>query len=122
MGNKWLKLEFAVHPGEILNDYLIDEGITQIELANKIALNKTIVNEIINGKRPITPRTAIKLEKVFSFQAKFWLNLQMIYNEAVERLKLRNEGLSCEATIHIFNERYTTEDTIITDSFTSFAA
>lgn len=89
MSTKWTELNYAVHPGEILKEYLQDSGMSQLDLANKVGINKTIINEIINGKRPITMKTAIKLEKAFSFEARFWGNLQMIYDEAVERLKLR---------------------------------
>ena len=90
MRKKWTKLNYAVHPGEILKEYLDDSGMTQIELAKKIGINKIIINEIINGKRPITMKTAIKLEKAFSFNAQFWRNLQMIYDETVERLKIKH--------------------------------
>jgi len=82
----WTKFDFAVHPGEILNEYLEYEKISQLKLSKIVGINKTIINEIIKGKRPITTRTAIKLEKAFSFNAQFWCNLQMIYDEATERL------------------------------------
>jgi len=99
MENTWISLNYAVHPGEILQEYLEDGNITQREVARKTGLNKTIINEIIKGKRPITMKTAIKLEKVFSFNAKFWCNLQMIYDEVIERLKLSEEALSCNTSI-----------------------
>lgn len=101
MDNMWINLNYAVHPGEILQEYLEDGNITQREVARKTGLNKTIVNEIIKGKRPITMKTAIKLEKVFSFNAKFWCNLQMIYDEVIERLKLSEEELSCNTSISV---------------------
>ncbi len=91
MRKEWTKLNYAVHPGEILKEYLDDSGMTQVKLAKKIGINKTIINEIIHGKRPITMKTAIKLEKAFSFDAQFWGNLQMIYDEAVERLKIKKD-------------------------------
>lgn len=86
----WTKLNYAVHPGEILKEYLDDSSMTQIALAKKIGMNKTMLNEILHGKRPITIKTAIKLEKAFSFNAQFWINLQIIYNEAIERLKIKD--------------------------------
>ena len=102
MGKKvWCKLEYAIHPGEILKEYLEDENITQIEVSKKTGLNKTIINEIISGKRSITTRTAILLEKVFSFKASFWINLQMIYDETNERIKLSHESVSTSISLSI---------------------
>lgn len=89
--SEWIKLGYAIHPGEILKEYLTDSGMSQKELAIKTGLNKTFLNEIIKGKRPITMATALKLEKAFSFDAQFWGNLQLIYDEAVERLKQNKE-------------------------------
>jgi len=119
MYKNWIKLEYAVHPGEILEEYLNDAKLSQIGLAEKIGINKTIINEIIKGKRPITMRTAIKLEKVFSFPAKFWSNLQMIYDEAKERLDIRNESLSSEATTELSEFSSQTENQVIKEKITN---
>ena len=101
MKEKWIQLEYAIHPGEVLKEYLLDLGISQKELAEKTGINKIVLNEIINGKRPITIKTAIKLERAFSFQAKFWVNLQMIYDEAIERLRIKNEEQAKEKSEYI---------------------
>lgn len=78
----WTKFDFAVHPGEILNEYLEYEKISKAKLSKTTGIKKKIVNDIVNGKIPITFEIATKLEKAFSFKAKFWNNLQMIYDEA----------------------------------------
>jgi addiction module HigA family antidote len=66
------------HPGEmLLEEFLRPMGITQRELANSINVPYQRVNEIINGKRGITPRTALRLAKVFGVSPDFWMNIQL---------------------------------------------
>ena len=81
------KFNFALHPGVILKDYLKSLNMTQRDLSAKTELNKTIINEIITGKRNITTNIALKLEPIFGLPAKFWSNLQLDYDEAILRLK-----------------------------------
>jgi len=65
------------HPGEmLLEEFLRPHGMTQIELAERINVSYPRVNEIINGKRGITPDTALRLSKLFGTTAEFWLNGQ----------------------------------------------
>ena len=66
------------HPGEmLLEEFLGPMGITQRELANAINVPYQRVNEIINGRRGITPSTALRLAKVFGVSADFWMNMQL---------------------------------------------
>ena len=66
------------HPGEmLLEEFLMPMGLTQRELANAIHMPYQRVNEIINGKRGITPSTALRLAKFFGMSADFWMNLQI---------------------------------------------
>lgn len=70
-----------VHPGEILmEEFLVPMGLSQ----NKIALDMRVparrINEIILGKRRITPDTALRLAKYFNMSPQFWLGLQMDYD------------------------------------------
>lgn len=65
------------HPGEmLLEEYLKPMGLTQRELAAAIHVPYQRVNEIVNGRRGITPGTALRLAKFFGVSAGFWLNLQ----------------------------------------------
>jgi antitoxin HigA-1 len=67
-----------IHPGEMLQEeFLQPMGLTQRELATAIHVPYQRVNEIINGKRGITPSTALRLGKFFGITAAFWLNLQL---------------------------------------------
>jgi addiction module HigA family antidote len=66
------------HPGEmLLEEFLKPMGINQRELSNAINVPYQRVNEIINGRRGITPSTALRLAKVFGVSADFWMNIQL---------------------------------------------
>jgi addiction module HigA family antidote len=66
------------HPGEMLKEvYLMPMGITQRELASGIHVPYQRVNELINGKRGVTPSTALRLAKFFGSTPGFWMNLQL---------------------------------------------
>jgi addiction module HigA family antidote len=58
-------------------EFLKPMGLTQRELAKSIHVPYQRINEIINGKRGVTPSTALRLEKYFGMSASFWLNLQL---------------------------------------------
>jgi addiction module HigA family antidote len=66
------------HPGEmLLEEFLKPMGITQRDLANAINVPYQRINEIINGKRGVTPSTALRLAKVFGVSSDFWMNIQL---------------------------------------------
>ena len=66
------------HPGEMLQEeFLIPMALTQRELATAIHVPYQRINEIINGRRGITPGTALRLGRFFGMTAAFWMNLQL---------------------------------------------
>jgi antitoxin HigA-1 len=66
------------HPGEILLElYLKPMGMSQLELARRMGVPIQRVNTLINGKRDMSPETAILLSKVLKTTSQFWMNLQM---------------------------------------------
>jgi addiction module HigA family antidote len=66
------------HPGEmLLEEFLKPMELTQRELAEAIHVPYQRINEIVNGKRGMTPSTALRLEKFLGMSASFWLNLQL---------------------------------------------
>lgn len=74
------------HPGEILlEEFLVPMGLTQVELAKHIGVPVQRINEIIRGKRGITPETAWLLGLAFGTSPQFWANLQMNYDLAAGR-------------------------------------
>lgn len=69
------------HPGEmLLEEFIKPLNISQTELAEWIGVSYPRLNEIIHGKRGVTPDTALRLEQVFGNDAQFWLNLQTIWD------------------------------------------
>jgi antitoxin HigA-1 len=66
------------HPGEmLLEEFLLPMEITQRSLATAIHVPYQRINEIVNGRRGITPSTALRLAKYFEMSASFWLSLQL---------------------------------------------
>jgi antitoxin HigA-1 len=66
------------HPGEmLLTEFLEPLGVTQKQLADSIHVPYQRINEIINGRRGVTPSTALRLAKFFGMSSDFWLNLQL---------------------------------------------
>ena len=69
------------HPGEMLREeFLTPMNLTQKELADSLQVSYQRINEIIAGKRGITPSTALRLAKYFGMSADFWLNLQIKFD------------------------------------------
>lgn len=67
-----------IHPGEILlEEFLIPMGLSQRDLAAGIRVPYQRVNELVNGRRGITPDTALRLAKYLGTSAGFWMNLQL---------------------------------------------
>ena len=66
----------AIPPGETLQEYLDTRGMTQAELAKRLGLVPKTINEIVKGKAPISPATALALESVFGTPARFWVSLE----------------------------------------------
>lgn len=64
-------------PGEVfLEDFLLPLGITQKEAAGHLRISYPRMNEIVNGKRAVTPDTALRLARFTNTEPEFWLNLQ----------------------------------------------
>lgn len=84
------------HPGEILlEEFLRPLGMSQSELAERIHVSYPRVNELVNGKRGVTPDTALRLAKLFGTTPEFWLNGQRNWDlwhalHAPEAAELRN--------------------------------
>ena len=77
-------------PGRFLESrFLKPAGITQGELAAALSISRRRVNELIRGRRAITPDTAVRLAIYFGNDAMFWMQLQVAWdlNEAARRLQ-----------------------------------
>ncbi len=71
--------DYAVPPGWILDDYLETWGISQAEFARRCGRSPKHINEIIAGKAPLTPETALQFEKVLGLDASIWLGIESNY-------------------------------------------
>src|SRR5438046_2213403 len=88
--------DYDVAPGETLRDTLTALEMTQIELATRTGLSLKHVNQIIQGVAPVTPDTALLLEKTTGVHARMWNSLEASYREHVLRAESR-EALLKEA-------------------------
>ena len=76
---------FPTHPGEVLKDEIEARGITQRQLAESIGLTYSVVNEILNGHRSLTAKTALMFEAALDIPADALMYLQMKYNMQTTR-------------------------------------
>jgi addiction module HigA family antidote len=78
-----------MHPGVVLNEvYMKEMGLNQSQLAEKCKCSPRKVNEIVNGKRSISPDFALTLEKVLGTTAEMWVRIQAEYDLWVARKKV----------------------------------
>jgi addiction module HigA family antidote len=71
----------STHPGEILKEEFLEPlGITQVAFAKHLEIPVQRVNEIIRGKRGVTPETAWLFSQALGTTPQFWLNLQNVYD------------------------------------------
>ena len=64
-------------PGEFLQEFLDDFGISQSELARRIHVPFQRVNDVIHQRRAMTPSTALRLSRFFGNSPEFWMNAQL---------------------------------------------
>lgn len=76
-------------PGEILMDeFMAPLGLSQNALGRALHVPPRRINEIVHGKRSITPDTALRLARYFGTSAQFWLNVQQNYDLAISQRAL----------------------------------
>jgi addiction module HigA family antidote len=74
------------HPGEVLREEFLDPlGVTQSAFAEHIGVPLQRVNEIVRGKRGVTPETAWLLAGALGTTPQFWLNLQVAHDLVATR-------------------------------------
>jgi addiction module HigA family antidote len=83
------KLLANITPGEILDEeFLKPMALTQYRVARDIGVPPRRINEIVSGRRAITPDTALRLGRYFGMSPEFWLNLQSHYDLEQEQERL----------------------------------
>jgi HTH-type transcriptional regulator/antitoxin HigA len=78
-------------PGETLIETLEALGMSQAQLADRTGRSKKMINEIIKGKAPITPKMSIELERVLGVPASFWNNRERHFREYLARRDERDQ-------------------------------
>jgi addiction module HigA family antidote len=78
--------DYAIHPGEILEETLEARGITRTAFAERTGLSLKTVSQIIHGKAPVTPETAIHFERVLGVSANIWNNLNAYYRLHIAKI------------------------------------
>lgn len=76
---------YPTHPGEVLKDEIAERGISQRQLAENMGLTYSVVNEILNGRRPLTAKTALMFEAALDVPADSLMYLQTKYNMQTAR-------------------------------------
>lgn len=77
---------YAVAPGEYLEEWIDDQGLSQQGVAERLGSSRKQVNEIVNGRAPITNDTAMRLERVVGIPAKTWLKYEALYRADLGRI------------------------------------
>jgi addiction module HigA family antidote len=88
-----------IHPGRILKRELLARELSANRLAIALRLPSGRVTDILNGKRGISPETALRLGCYFGNEPRFWLNLQTAYELAVAEREVGKRVFS-EVTHH----------------------
>jgi len=82
----------ATHPGVILEEeFLQPMRLTQAKLARALRIPLNRVNEMVRGKRGITPESALLLGEYFGNSAEFWMNLQTAHDLSRVRTEMRKK-------------------------------
>ena len=77
---------YAVAPGEYLEEWIDEHGLSQLRVAELLGCSRKQVNEIVNGRAPITADTATRLERVSGIPAGSWLRFEAAYRADLARI------------------------------------
>ena len=76
----------VTHPGEMLDEEFMKLlGLSARELARQIEVPHNLISELIAGRRAMSADTALRLERYFGMEARFWMNLQAAHDLSVAR-------------------------------------
>ena len=102
--------DYAVPPGWIIEERLATQGISHAEFARRCGRSPKLISEIIAGKAPLAPKTALQFEKVLGLDASIWLGIEADYRLHRERqAEAGGDGRICSLGYGLPNQR--TEET-----------
>ncbi|MEG1546526.1 MAG: HigA family addiction module antitoxin, partial [Bacteroides sp.] len=76
---------YPTHPGEILKDEIEYRGISQKKLAAQMGMSYTVLNEILNARRPLTANVSLLFEAALGIEADTLMRIQTKYNMQTAR-------------------------------------
>ena len=89
--------DYAVPPGHVLKERLDAQGMTPAELARRCGRSAKLISEIVAGKAPIEPRTALQFERVLGVDAGIWLGIETDYRLQQTRAAAAEEAAAAGA-------------------------
>lgn len=94
---KQYDMDYYAAPGGILESSMEALGISAAELARRCGRSEKLISEIISGKAPIEPRTAVQLERVMGLTARTWLRIEADYRfQEIRKVALEEDAKSCD--------------------------
>ncbi len=100
--NVIFKPDYAVHPGMLLEQELEHRQMSQADFARRIARTPKLISEIISGKNPIEPETAIQFERVLGIGADIWLRMEAQFRLHEARLAEQEKLAASEQWLRKF--------------------
>lgn len=94
--------DYAIHPGMLLEQELEHRELSQADFARRIARTPKLVSEIISGKNPIEPETAIQFERVLGIGADVWLRMEADFRLYQARAAEKEELSTSEQWLSLF--------------------
>jgi addiction module HigA family antidote len=77
------------HPGEVLKEEIEYRGVSQRRLAAQMGMSYSVLNEVLNAKRPVTTEYALLFEAALGVEADMWIKMQARYNMQVARKNIK---------------------------------
>lgn len=71
--------DYAVSPGTVMEEHLAAHGFSHAEFARRCGRSAKFIGEIVAGKAPVEPSTALRFEKVLGMSARIWLGIETDY-------------------------------------------
>lgn len=90
----------AIHPGEIINDELKAREMKQKELASLMGMPTSVLNDIIKGRRAVTPEVSVLLQEILGIDASYWLSLQNQYD--IDQTKINAKIIDRKKNIELW--------------------
>ena len=84
-----VKARFRTHPGEVLElDFIRPRGLSTRKVAQDIGVPTRRLDAILQGRRPLTAETSLRLGRYFGISGRFWIRLQTDYDMKMESARL----------------------------------